>query len=111
MGNGRQDSSIASLYLTTPAKIVPSQEVYTRIGAFDLLAPPAGKLLQVYLIYVRFYAWNLPFPHRNTGLPNLQEIYVGTLFPRSVHNGPDTHTYCVYIGTENCIFWPFYRFY
>src|ERR1051326_7906073 len=42
-------------------------------------------------------------PHRNTGLPNLQESYVGTLFPRSVHNGPSsllygiyTHCVCIY---------------
>ena len=54
------------------------------------------------------------FPHRNTGLPNLQESYVGTLFPRSVHNGPSsllygiyTHCVCIYGG----IFCHFYRFF
>src|ERR1051326_9307372 len=53
-------------------------------------------------------------PHRNTGLPNLQESYVGTLFPRSVHNGPSsllyviyTHCVCIYGG----IFFHFYRFF
>src|ERR1044071_917591 len=57
-------------------------------------------------------------PHRNTGLPNLQESYVGTLFPRSVHNGPSSpiytlyiHTVCVYSRVFFPIFWIFYGFY
>src|ERR1051325_3217903 len=56
-------------------------------------------------------------PHRNTGLPNLQESYVGTLFPRSVHNGPSSpiytlyiHTVCVYTGVFFAIFIDFLDF-
>src|ERR1043165_2246574 len=96
---------IASLYLNTPAKIVPSQEVYTRFGAIDLLAPPAGNIYLCFCFFLCFIFRLLLVPHRNTGLPNLQESYVGTLFPRSVHNGPSsllygiyTHCVCIYGG-------------
>src|ERR1043165_3813808 len=127
MGNCRQDFFIASLYLNTPAKIVPSQEVYTRFGAIDRLAPPAGRNFIIVFLYCDTFRLIITIPHRNTGLPNLQESYVGTLFPRSVHNGPSsllygiyTHCVCIYGGIF-ChflrflwiftIFMDFYRFY
>ena len=117
MGTCRQDFFIASLYLNTPAKIVPSQEVYTRFGAIDLLAPPAGKDNFIFSCYNFFHDVCCSVPHRNTGLPNLQESYVGTLFPRSVHNGPSSriynvyiHTVCVYSRVFFAIFYDFYGF-
>ena len=72
-------------------------------------------------IFFRCSFWYLcrldSVPHRNTGLPNLQESYVGTLFPRSVHNGPSSriynvyiHTVCVYSRVFFPIFWYFYGF-
>src|ERR1043165_1134247 len=89
-----------------------------RIGAFDLLAPPAGNYFLLFMLF-RYSVTVLPLvPHRNTGLPNLQESYVGTLFPRSVHNGPSSpiytlyiHTVCVYSRVFFPIFWIFYGFY
>src|ERR1041385_854982 len=117
MGNCRQDYFIASLYLNTPAKIVPSQEVYTRFGAIDLLAPPAGKVFISFFLSKCYPLCDFSVPHRNTGLPNLQESYVGTLFPRSVHNGPSSHIYVIYThcvciyGVIFLIFWPFLRFF
>src|ERR1043165_4558081 len=87
-----------------------------RFGAIDLLAPPAGKII-IDLFFSLFYPLNgFSVPHRNTGLPNLQESYVGTLFPRSVHNGPSSHIYVIYThcvciyGVFFSYFWPFLRF-
>src|ERR1043165_3810212 len=88
-----------------------------RIGAFDLLAPPAGNYFLLFMLF-RYSVTVLPLvPHRNTGLPNLQESYVGTLFPRSVHNGPSSpiytlyiHTVCVYTGVFFAIFIDFLVF-
>src|ERR1051326_6766713 len=74
-----------------------------RIGAFDLLAPPAGNYFLLFMLF-RYSVTVLPLvPHRNTGLPNLQESYVGTLFPRSVHNGPYSPIYTLYIHTV-CVY-------
>src|ERR1043165_3784269 len=59
------------------------------------------------------FLFMLSFPHRNTGLPNLQESYVGTLFPRSVHNGPSSLLYVIYthcVCIYGVIFWHFYGF-
>src|ERR1051326_5332286 len=88
-----------------------------RIGAFDLLAPPAGNFTRYLFCSCHIFITCCLFPHRNTGLPNLQESYVGTLFPRSVHNGPSSriynvyiHTVCVYSRVFFSIFWYFYGF-
>src|ERR1044071_2743600 len=86
-----------------------------RFGAIDLLAPPAGRNIFVIDLCSFFLLQFIIFPHRNTGLPNLQESYVGTLFPRSVHNGPSSRIYNVYIHTVcvySRVFFPiFYDFY
>src|ERR1044071_2849676 len=88
-----------------------------RFGAIDLLAPPAGRNIFVIDLCSFFLLQFIIFPHRNTGLPNLQESYVGTLFPRSVHNGPSSpiytlyiHTVCVYTGVFFAIFIDFLDF-
>src|ERR1051326_640709 len=116
MGNCRQDFFIASLYLNTPAKIVPSQEVYTRIGAFDLLAPPAGrKFIYIDLLtdnlqtFILFRIGILGFLTYKRAMSELsfQEVYITdplhfyTLY---------IHTVWVYSGVFFDIFYDFYGF-
>src|SRR6202008_4069088 len=78
---------------------------------------PAGRINDLFSAWLLLSCFFF-VPHRNTGLPNLQESYVGTLFPRSVHNGPSSpiytlyiHTVCVYTGVFFAIFMDFYDFY
>src|ERR1051326_5624431 len=104
MGNCRQDFFIASLYLNTPAKIVPSQEVYTRFGAIDLLAPPAGKLSNIVLVFFSspsilfsFRIGILGFLTYKRAMSELsfQEVYItDPLHFYTVY----IHTVCVYTG-------------
>src|ERR1043165_4594494 len=116
MGNCRQDFFIASLYLNTPAKIVPSQEVYTRFGAIDLLAPPAGRipfyilLLSLFLcLCFHFRIGILGFLTYKRAMSELsfQEVYITdplhfyTLY---------IHTVCVYTGVFFAIFSDFLDF-
>src|ERR1043165_4325189 len=124
MGNCRQDFFIASLYLNTPAKIVPSQVVYTRFGAIDLLAPPAGKvyfvLRSLHISYTQFTFFRigiLGFLTYKRAMSELsfQEVYITD--PLHVYI-TYIYTLCVYIAGYFLpflwiftIFYDFYRFY
>src|ERR1051326_7866708 len=117
MGNCRQDFFIASLYLNTPAKIVPSQEVYTRFGAIDLLAPPAGRkyiysfaFLSTSFTFFLFRIGILGFLTYKRAMSELsfQEVYItDPLHPYTLY----IHTVCVYTGVFFAIFCHFYEFY